>query len=32
MTIEFEPVWECPSCYAENGESRGECWNCGEER
>jgi hypothetical protein len=33
MTIEFdEPFWECPNCYAENGDSRGECWNCGDER
>lgn len=28
--IEFEPVQECPFCYAENGESREVCWNCEE--
>lgn len=32
MTIEFEPVWECSNCYAENGESTGECWCCGQDR
>lgn len=31
MTIEFESVWECPGCWAENGETRVECWSCGED-
>lgn len=30
--IEFEPVWECPFCYAENGESGEVCWHCEEIR